>query len=446
MSLNYLTMRQHMARVAIRKSTLDNYGFDIPSVEPRPQMPTEQQIREAVLGDENMGLMSPEQYGMRMPLIEREQDSSVEERQREKHNSGETGRKFLQGMGLEGALATGLAMREFPAIGMQDNHEQIPFLRDYYGRQTTIPEHDWQYHTEGPYYDEEGNILPGEVPPVDAVKLMGQPDIEHVGQASGFGLKPLPFSSVNQRWETEFMRPDEQFPAENISFVGPTMEKDIEHNSAANVSGKIPKGYVGIRGFGRPSDKAFARRSHREGGEGGFTAPIPPERLVGAMPASRADLGKDSPRVLPVMKPTMDKPKTNREKIMEAMEDGIISPTDVPLLMAHDSYLYSKYPYDGEWEGFDEVTGEDIGTGPNFSNEMKRESQFPRIAVREAFRNTIPVSWKEGHFGLENPILTDAEKANYIRQLEEQQKNQPFPQVDEDNTVLYPKKTGVRFA
>ena len=111
---------------------------------------------------------------------------------------------------------------------------------------------------------------------------------------------------------------------------------------------------------------------------------------------------------------------------MEAMEDGIISPTDVPLLMAHDSYLYSKYPYDGEWEGFDEVTGEDIGTGPNFSNEMKRESQFPRIAVREAFRNTIPVSWKEGHFGLENPILTDAEKANYIRQLEEQQKNQPF--------------------
>jgi len=60
-------------------------------------------------------------------------------------------------------------------------------LRDYYGRQTTLPEHDWEYHTAGPYYDEEGNILPGEVPPVDAVKLMSQPDIEHKGQASGFG-------------------------------------------------------------------------------------------------------------------------------------------------------------------------------------------------------------------------------------------------------------------
>jgi len=445
MSLNYLTMRQHMARVAIRKSTLDNYGFDIPSVEPRPQMPTEQQIREAVLGDENMGLMSPEQYGMRMPLIERQQDSSVEERQREKHNPGETGRKFLEGMGLEGALATGLAMREFPAIGMQDNHEQIPFLRDYYGRQTTLPEHDWQYHTEGPYYDEEGNILPGEVPPVDAVKLMSEPDIKHVGQASGFGLKPLPFSHVNERWETDDIKPEEQFPAENIGFVGPTMEKDIEQNSAANVSRKFPKGYVGIRGFGRPSDKAFARRTF-EGGEGGFTAPIPPERLVGAMPASRANLGKDSSRVLPVMKPTIVEPKSQRQKIMEAMEDGIISPTDVPLLMARERYMSSEYPYDGEWTGFHEETGEDMVTGPTFSNEMRRESQFPRIAVRQAFRNTIPVSWKEGHFGLENPILTDAEKANYIRQLEEQQKNQPFSHVDEDNTVLYPKKTGVRFA
>lgn len=441
MSLNYLTMRQHMARVAIRKSTLDNYGFDIPSVEPRPQMPTEQQIREAVLGDKNMGLLSPEQYGMRMPLIERNRDASVEEKQREKHNPGETGRQFLEGMGLEGALATGLAMRDFPAIGMQDNHEQMPFLRDYYGRQTTIPEHDWEYHTEGPYYDKEGNILPGEVPPVNAVKLMADSDIKNVGQASGFGLKPLPFSGVNEQWETESMRPDKQFPAENISFVGPTMETDIEMNTAANVARKFPKGYVGVRGFGRPSDKAFARRTNIEGGEGGFTAPIPPERLVGAMPASRAYLGEDSPRVLPKMQPTMHERKTQKEKIMEAMEDGVISPTDVPLLIARDRYMSAEYPYEEDWVGIDHESNI-----PHFSNEMRRESQFPKIAVQQAFRNTVPNSWKEGHFGLENPILTDAEKANYIRQLEEQQKNQPFSHVDEDNTVLYPKKTGVRFA
>lgn len=143
---------------------------------------------------------------------------------------------------------------------------------------------------------------------------MAESDIKNVGQASGFGLKPLPFSSVNEQWETDSMRPDKQFPAENIGFVGPTMEQDIEQNSAANVSRKFPKGYVGIRGFGRPSDKAFARRSLAEGGEGGFTAPIPPERLVGAMPASRADLGKDSPRVLPVMQPTMHERKTQKGK------------------------------------------------------------------------------------------------------------------------------------
>jgi len=442
MSLNYLTMRQHMARVAIRKSTLDNYGFDIPSVEPRPQMPTEQQIREAVLGDENMGLMSPEQYGMRMPLIERQQDAPTEVRQSEKHNPGETGRKFLEGMGLEGALATGLAMRDYPAIGMQDYHEQMPFLRDYYGRQTTLPEHDWQYHTEGPYYDEEGNILPGEVPPVDAVKLMAQPDIENVGQASGFGLKPLPFSSINQKWETDTIKPYRQFPAENISFVGPTMERDIRHNTAANVLRDIPKGYVGIRGFGRPSDKAFARRTNMEGGEGGFTAPIPPERLVGAMPASRADLGYDNPRVLPIMRPTMHGEKTYREKIMEALEDGIISPTAVPLLLAEELYRNDKYPYTSDieamWDG-----GEDKGV--KFTHQMRRENRPAQKAIMEAYRNTIPVSWKEGHFGLENPILTDAEKANYIRQLEEQQRFFPPSRV-EDSTTLYPKKTGVRFA
>ena len=159
------------------------------------------------------------------------------------------------------------------------------------------------------------------------------------------------------------------------------------------------------------------------------------------MPASRADLGKDSPRVLPVMQPTMDEPKSQKQKIMEAMEDGIISPTDVPLLMARERYMSSEYPYDVERMGIDHESD-----APTFSNQMRLESQFPRIAVKQAFRNTIPKSWKEGHFGLENPILTDAEKANYIRQLEEQQEHQPFSHVDEDNTVLYPKKTGVRFA
>lgn len=424
-----------MARVLISKATLADFGVSRQEVAVRPPMPTEQQIREAVLGDENLGLMSPEQYGMRMPLIERERDSSVEERQREKHNPGETGRKFLEGMRLEGALASGVAMREFPAIGMHDNHEVMPFLRDYYSRQTTIPEHDWQYHTEGPYYDEEGNILPGQVPPVDAVKLMGEADIKHVGQGSGFGLKPLPFSHVNERWEIDDIEPGKQFPAENIGFVGPTMEQAITRNAAANVSRQTPRGYVGVRGFGRPSDKAFARRTF-EGGEGGFTAPIPPERLVGAMPASRANLGKDSSRVLPVMKPTIVEPKTDKEKIMEAVRDGIISPLDVPLLLARKKYMSHEFPYDAEWYE---------GVIPTFSNKMRRESQPAVNAVKNAFKNAIPKSWEEGHFGLENAILTDAEKANYIRQLEEQQEKLPFSYVDEDNTVLYPKKTGVRF-
>ena len=80
-----------------------------------------------------------------------------------------------------------------------------------------------------------------------------------------------------------------RFPSQNVGFVGNLSEKDIELNSAGNAPGGGYKnsGVVGIRGFGRPQDKAFARGRKREGIEGGFTAPIPPERLVGVMPSTR---------------------------------------------------------------------------------------------------------------------------------------------------------------
>ena len=115
-----------MARVLISKATLADFGVPRQEVAVRQPMPTEQQISDAVLGDENMGLLSPEQYGMRMPLLEREKFEDSNNRTSEKHYPGEAGKKFLQGMNLEGALASGIAMREFPAIGMQDHHEQIP--------------------------------------------------------------------------------------------------------------------------------------------------------------------------------------------------------------------------------------------------------------------------------------------------------------------------------
>ena len=53
------------------------------------------------------------------------------------------------------------------------------------------------------------------------------------------------------------------------------------------------KGVVGIRGFGRPQDKAFARGAMGEGREGVYTEPIPLERLVGVMggtPMSSSEL------------------------------------------------------------------------------------------------------------------------------------------------------------
>jgi hypothetical protein len=432
-----------MARVLISKATLADFGVPRQEVAVRQPMPTEQQISDAVLGDENMGLLSPEQYGMRMPLLEREKFEDSNNRTSEKHYPGEAGKKFLQGMNLEGALASGIAMREFPAIGMQDHHEQIPFLRDYFSRQTTLPEHDWSYHTEGPYYDEDGNILPGQVPPVNAVKLMADKDIQHIGQGSGFGLKPLPHSLVNEMWEKEQMRPGERFPAENIGFVGPNMENDITRNAAANVSSRDRRGYVGIRGFGRPSDRAFARDARREGREAGFTSAIPPERLVGAMPASKASIGTGPREPTRNMKPVLVQNKSFEQKLMEAVEEGRIPVTEVPIIMANQRKSRKLFPNEEGWKSFD-------------AREKAMKDMRPFVdEIDHMFEGSLPVSWKDAHFGLENPILTDAEKENYMRQIKEQMYDDEIEDIHQwttmddwakRNPVLHPKHNKVRFS
>lgn len=439
-----------MARVLISKATLADFGVPRQDVAVRPPMPNEQQIRDAVLGDETMGLLSPEQYGMRMPLIDRNQESSGDTRLRERNKEGQVGEDFLRNMGLEGALASGIAMREFPAIGMEDHHEVLPFLRDYYGRQTTLPEHDWGYHTEGPYYDEEGNILPGQVPPVNAIKLMNRRDINHVGRGSGFGLKPLPYSKINQDWERT-VREGKMFPAENIGFVGPTMEQDIKRNSAANTG--RGRGYVGVRGFGRPSDKAFARDSGSEGREAGFTSAIPPERLVGAMPSSTSNISWEDEEygdlITPEIKPTIVERKTREQMVMEAMEDGIISPTDVPLLLLQRRAYGGQYPY-----AYEEGKNSDNDPPIYFTQNMTREIARPNDAISHRYQRNLPLSWEDGHFGLENPILTEAEKADYIRQIQEQMGPKRRKDIEEwtdmdtwnkRNPVLHPKTNKVQF-
>ena len=174
------------------------------------------------------------------------------------------------------------------------DYEKLPAVRDYFSRQTTLPEHMWDMTTEGEHFDEEGNILPGAIPPVNAVKIIANnPNLSRI---TGYGLVPNVQSRSNEWYERHMGEiGDPVFPtSQGVGFVAPAYAQDIENTIAANVYGSSGWGgwalldehpestrLVGIRGFGAPQDKAFARPASGEGREGVFTKPIPPERLVG---------------------------------------------------------------------------------------------------------------------------------------------------------------------
>ena len=174
------------------------------------------------------------------------------------------------------------------------DYKNLPAVRDYFSRQTTLPEYMWNMTTEGEHFDKEGNILPGAIPPVNAVKIISNnPNLSRI---TGYGLVPNTQSKDNDYYERSMgERGNPVFPtSQGVGFVAPAYAQDIENTVAANVYGASGMGgwsllddhpestrLVGIRGFGAPQDKAFARPAVGEGREGVFTKPIPPERLVG---------------------------------------------------------------------------------------------------------------------------------------------------------------------
>ena len=463
-----------MARVLISKATLADFGVPEPSEEMRARadlralfrqagQPTAEDI-ERVVRESDVAL-TPREFVNKVPLLERNVRGSEE-------RGGETGTAFGRQMGLEGSIAHGLAAREYPQIMDFEDPLAVPFIRDYYSRQTTLPEHLWDYHTEGPYYDEEGNILPGQVPPVNAVKVMGSKDIASMGTREGYGLKPVPLSTVNMEWD-ENVRPEYRFPSANIGFVGNLSEEDIRLNTAGNVGSGQQRGVVGIRGFGRPQDKAFARGRIKEGIEGGFTAPIPPERLVGVMPATRMSRDELQGNALRHLY-TKDIPF--EQKLQQMVSDGEVSAMDAIHAiirhktlanrdksrhgMAQDATALGK-PYNDYYYPMEliDLAGSDAGRhlqqskisdlGNRFSYFVNAPAKETIERVNEAYSDALPLSWQEGVFGLENPLLTEEEKRRYYADIrdagtpgdkEEMDRMQPS-----EARVLYPTQAGVRF-
>ena len=462
-----------MARVLISKASLADFGVPRQKVAVRQPTPTAEEIERAVRQSDLA--LTPMQYATKVPLIDREKEAYDEKDYQNSKGYGKrerfdnVAREFNEGMGLEGALATGVAMREFPNINMGDHHEIMPFLRDYYGRQTTLPEYDWDYHTQGPYYDEQGNILPGQVPPVNAVKVMAQDDINEIGKVTGFGLKPTPKGVVNRDWERG-VNTQHRFPSDNAGFVGNLSFSDIRSNIPANVAGSREKGIVGIRGFGSAQDKAFARGRVMEGTEGVYTAPIPPERLVGVMPGTNVN-SEDFNDLKRLYSPE----KGFEQKLQTLVDENIISPMDaVYATIRHRSYEKDREIFSGLGDDSEnnnrffpypkQIRNTDAGhvvhsTGYINTPEGRKKVRDSHLSpaqqavedVGSAYHQNLPMAWEQGVFGLENPILTDEEKLMYIKDIE-RNVNDPYDatkidEIDRKNLPsLYPKEAGVRFA
>ena len=460
-----------MARVLISKATLADFGVPRQEVAVRPPQPTAEDI-ERVVREADIAL-TPREFVNKVPLIERKTRGFQEK-------EGRAGADFGSQMGLEGSIAHGLAAREFPQILDAEDPTAVPFIRDYYSRQTTIPEHIWDYHTEGPYYDEQGNILPGQVPPVNAVKVMGADDIASLGTREGYGLKPLPYSKVNMNWE-EDVRPSHRFPSKNIGFVGNLSETDLEANSAGNApkGGYSQSGVIGVRGFGRPQDKAFARGRLHEGIEGGFTAPIPPERLVGVMPSTR--LTRTDVMHNNALLDLYTKDIPFEVKLQQLVSEGEVSPMDaIHALIRHKTiqnqrmtqfgraqeaatkaalgkpYLRGYYPTSRDY-----LQGSDAGTfvterlisdrGTPYERNIPSPGREAAEKTDKEFRDALPLSWQEGVFGFENPLLTEEEKKQYLQDIKDAG---AATRIDEEGIdemkpeelrSLYPRQAGVRF-
>ena len=455
-----------MARVLISKATLADFGVPRQEVTVRQPMPSAEDM-ERVVRESDVAL-TPREFANKVPLIERKARGSEE-------RGGEVGTAFGRQMGLEGSIAHGLVAREYPQIKDFEDPLAVPFIRDYYSRQTHLPEHFWDYHTEGPYYDEEGNILPGQVPPVNAVKVMGSKDIASMGTREGYGLKPVPFSAVNMDWD-EKIPLKHRFPSANIGFVGNLSEHDIALNAAGNVGGRETKGAIGVRGFGRPQDKAFARGRLKEGIEGGFTAPIPPERLVGVMPASR--MSKDELEA-DALRDLYTKDIPFEQKLQQMVSDGEVSAMDaIHAIIRHKTLAnrdktrygmaqdaaraaalgkpYTDYYYPKDLEslvGSDagrhlrESKVSDLGNRYSYHNLAPGNEVMERVS--EAYRDALPFSWQEGVFGLENPLLTEEEKRQYLQDIKTAGTYEDEEELDRmqpsELRSLYPKQAGVRF-
>lgn len=171
---------------------------------------------------------------------------------------------------------------------MLEGLRNTPQFRDYFGRQTTLPEHFPSYHTEDWLDPKTGLVREGAVAPVTAVRLANKDDIMGGMAQTGGGLIPLPNPS-NESYESRSAtrRPllveSQNPPLEHFQsgyFLTSPYMADLDRAITTHDTNAL----IGVRGFGAPSGDIFQARPAGETKEGATEAivhsRIPPERLV----------------------------------------------------------------------------------------------------------------------------------------------------------------------
>jgi hypothetical protein len=163
-----------------------------------------------------------------------------------------------------------------------------PQFRDYFGRQTTLPEHFPSYHTEDWLDPETGLVREGAVAPVTAVRRANSRDIMGGMAQTGGGLIPLPNTS-NETYESRntgrrpLLMQSQNPPLEHFQsgyFLTTPYVADLDRAVTTHDTNAL----IGVRGFGIPSGDVFQARPAGEAKEGATEAVvhsrIAPERLV----------------------------------------------------------------------------------------------------------------------------------------------------------------------
>lgn len=163
-----------------------------------------------------------------------------------------------------------------------------PQFRDYFGRQTTLPEHFPSYHTEDWLDPETGLVREGAVAPVTAVRRANSSDIMAGMAQTGGGLIPLPNDS-NETFEgrstakVPLLMESQNPPLEHFQggyFLTTPYADDLDRSVTTHSTDAL----IGVRGFGAPSGDIFQARPAGMTKEGATEAivhsRIPPERLV----------------------------------------------------------------------------------------------------------------------------------------------------------------------